>query len=51
MGTAMAVVAALVLGFLGGLLSFRQKSRWCPICGATFACPEANSPVIAGSAL
>jgi hypothetical protein len=29
------VVAALVLGFLAGLFSFRVKSRWCPACGAT----------------
>jgi hypothetical protein len=30
-----AVAAALVLGFLTGLLAFRVKSRWCPECGAT----------------
>jgi hypothetical protein len=30
-----AVVAALVLGFLTGMLAFRVKSRWCPECGAT----------------
>jgi hypothetical protein len=30
-----AVLAALVLGFLAGLLSFKTKSRWCPECGAT----------------
>jgi hypothetical protein len=30
-----AVTAALVLGFLTGLLAFRVKSRWCPECGAT----------------
>jgi hypothetical protein len=29
------VVAALLLGFLAGLLAFRIKSRWCPNCGAT----------------
>jgi len=42
MGTAMAVAAAVILGFLAGLLTFRQKSRWCPACGATFACPDAG---------
>jgi hypothetical protein len=31
----LAVVAALILGFLAGLLTFRVKSRWCPQCGAT----------------
>jgi hypothetical protein len=30
-----AVVTALVLGFLAGLLAFRVKSRWCPTCGAS----------------
>lgn len=30
-----AVIAALLLGFTVGLLSFRVKSRWCPECGAT----------------
>ena len=30
-----AVIAALLLGFLAGLLSFKIKDRWCPHCGAT----------------
>jgi len=30
-----AVVAAVVLGYLAGLVSFKVKSRWCPECGAT----------------
>jgi hypothetical protein len=30
-----AVISALTLGFLAGLLSFKVKSRWCPQCGAT----------------
>lgn len=29
----MAVVAALVSGYLLGLLSFSVKRRWCPTCG------------------
>jgi NADH pyrophosphatase NudC (nudix superfamily) len=29
-----AIVAALVVGFLAGLLSFKVKSRWCTRCGA-----------------
>ena len=35
-----AVAGALVVGFLAGLLSFRVKSRWCGVCGSTFACVE-----------
>jgi NADH pyrophosphatase NudC (nudix superfamily) len=30
-----AVCAALTVGFLAGLLSFKVKCRWCPECGAT----------------
>jgi NADH pyrophosphatase NudC (nudix superfamily) len=30
-----AVVAALMLGFLAGLFTFKVKNRWCPVCGAT----------------
>jgi NADH pyrophosphatase NudC (nudix superfamily) len=26
-------LAALVIGFLSGLLSFKVKTRWCPACG------------------
>jgi hypothetical protein len=44
MGTAMAATAAVILGFLAGLLTFQWKSRWCPVCGATFACPDAGCP-------
>lgn len=34
-----AVVVALLLGFLAGLLSFKVKNRWCPHCGGpTLAC-------------
>jgi hypothetical protein len=29
----LAVVPALVLGFLAGLFAFRVKNRWCPVCG------------------
>jgi hypothetical protein len=29
----LAVVPALVLGFLAGLFAFRVKNRWCPMCG------------------
>jgi Flp pilus assembly pilin Flp len=29
-----AVVSALLVGYLGGLLSFKVKTRWCPRCGA-----------------
>jgi hypothetical protein len=30
-----AVLAALAVGYLGGLWSFKVKNRWCPHCGAT----------------
>lgn len=30
-----AVLAALMVGYLGGLWSFKVKNRWCPHCGAT----------------
>jgi hypothetical protein len=43
MEMAMAVVTAVVFGFLAGLLSFRAKGRWCPECGTTLICPEALS--------
>lgn len=27
------LLAALMVGFIAGLLAFRAKSRWCPSCG------------------
>ncbi|WP_233624644.1 hypothetical protein [Actinoplanes sp. ATCC 53533] len=30
-----AVISALLVGFLAGLLSFKVKDRWCPHCGTT----------------
>jgi hypothetical protein len=30
-----AVISALLVGYLAGLLSFKIKDRWCPHCGAT----------------
>lgn len=30
-----AVLAALMIGFLVGLLSFKVKVRWCPSCGSS----------------
>jgi hypothetical protein len=29
------IVAAMLIGFLAGLLSFKVKSRWCPHCGSS----------------
>lgn len=37
---AVAMGFSLVLGFATGLFTFRQKSRWCTVCGCTLACPE-----------
>lgn len=42
MSYVVAVGPALVVGFVAGLFAFRQKSRWCPTCGATFTCPDRN---------
>ena len=33
-----AVIAALILGFLAGLLAFKVKSRWCPGRGEKLGC-------------
>jgi hypothetical protein len=37
--------AALMVGFLTGLLSFKVKTRWCPGCGSLMpaAIPERGS--------
>jgi hypothetical protein len=35
-----AVVAALLVGFLTGLLAFRVKQRWCRVCGANLTCGD-----------
>lgn len=29
------VIAALLVGYLAGLVSFKVKARWCPGCGET----------------
>ncbi|GAB1693259.1 hypothetical protein KRM28CT15_50620 [Krasilnikovia sp. M28-CT-15] len=39
MSLVIAVVAALVAGFMAGLFIFKIKRRWCPMCGATLECP------------
>lgn len=30
-----ALISAVLLGFITGLLSFKVKQRWCPECGAS----------------
>jgi hypothetical protein len=40
MGHLIAVVPAMLLGFLTGLLSFKVKSRWCAECGTVKSCPR-----------
>jgi hypothetical protein len=35
-----AVLAAIAVGFLTGLLTFRRASHWCPVCGLTLTCPQ-----------
>ncbi len=39
MSYAVPIILAMLLGFLAGLLSFKVKNRWCPICGAVKVCP------------
>jgi hypothetical protein len=39
----MTVAFAALVGFLGGLLSFKVKARWCSTCGAVKRCPECLS--------
>jgi hypothetical protein len=43
------VVAALVIGFLAGLLSFKVKTRWCPACGATLRCADCVQHGVVGN--
>lgn len=33
-----AISAALLLGFLAGLLTFKRKLMWCDTCGNTLTC-------------
>jgi hypothetical protein len=40
MGYLVAVVLAMLLGFLVGLLSFKVKNRWCTECGMVKSCPR-----------
>jgi hypothetical protein len=45
MDMAMALIPAMAVGFLGGLLTLRQKTRWCPDCGAMLTCPHTSEHV------
>lgn len=38
MAVVFAVVGALLVGFVAGLLTFRLKQQWCPMCGETLRC-------------
>ncbi len=40
MGYLMTIVAAMLLAYLAGLLSFKVKSRWCAACGTVKSCPR-----------
>jgi hypothetical protein len=33
-------VAALVVGFTAGFLTYPQSRRWCPECGVSLHCPQ-----------
>jgi hypothetical protein len=39
-----AISAALMLGFLAGLLTFKRSLRWCRTCGAILTCPDCAQP-------
>ena len=39
-GLFFAVVGCVLFGYLAGLLSFKVKSRWCAVCGATLTCVD-----------
>lgn len=45
-----AISAALVLGFLAGLLAFKRSLQWCRTCGASLCCPECTRPLRTESA-
>lgn len=38
MSQALTVGAAVLLGFVAGLVSFKVKTRWCRSCGETLTC-------------
>ena len=40
MGYLMAILPAMLLAYLAGLLSFKVKSRWCAACGTVKSCPR-----------
>lgn len=40
-----AVVFALVVGWLVGMLTLRRSSHWCRACGATLGCVECRDRV------
>jgi hypothetical protein len=45
---AIAVIAAVFIGFTAGLLTYRQSRRWCPACGTTLTCRSCGfRPVVA----
>jgi hypothetical protein len=35
-------LAAIIVGFIGGLVTFKRSSIWCPSCGATLRCRECS---------
>jgi hypothetical protein len=53
MGHLVAVILAMLLGFLAGLLSFKVKCRWCARCGTVKSCPRCagwiDAPAAPGS--
>jgi hypothetical protein len=40
---ALAVLCALLLGFLAGLVTYQKSRRWCTVCGATLSCAHCRA--------
>jgi hypothetical protein len=40
LGLAASTVPALVMGWLGGMLTQQRASHWCPYDGARLTCPQ-----------
>jgi len=41
--TVLAVLIALLLGFLAGLVTYQKSRRWCTVCGATLSCAHCRA--------
>jgi hypothetical protein len=44
----LSVVAALLVGFLAGMLTLKRSTRWCPMCGMALRCPDCTQRLHGG---